>query len=111
MPTDTVRKRAIVLKAMGHPSRLAMLEALATGLPTIASDIGGVRDIIVNGRNGQLAPVNDAMAWTACLDRLVTDPPAAAEWGRQGRETVVRAFSIPHVAEQHIQLFTKVCAD
>jgi len=88
---------------------LALLEALATGLPTVASDIGGCRDIIPDGRNGRLAPPNNAAAWLAGLQTLVDEPALVAEWGRAGRETVVKTFSIAHVAAEHIRLFRAVC--
>lgn len=88
---------------------LALLEALATGLPTVASDIGGCRDIITDGRNGRLAPPNDEAAWVAGLQALVSQPVLAAEWGRAGRETVEKTFSITHVAEEHMRLFRTMC--
>ncbi len=87
---------------------LALLEALATGLPTVASDIGGCRDIITDGRNGRLAPPNDEPAWIAGMKTLVSDPSVATEWGRAGRETVLKTFSITHVAEEHLKLFRAV---
>ncbi len=84
---------------------LALLEALAVGLPTVASDIGGCRDIITDGRNGRLAPPNDEAAWVAGLQELGNDSVMAAEWGRAGREAVVKTFSISHVAGEHLRLF------
>jgi len=84
---------------------LALLEALATGLPTLASDIGGCRAIIVDGYDGQLALPNDAAAWVAGLNTLIGNPARMAEWGRAGRETVEKKFSMTHVAEQHLALF------
>jgi glycosyltransferase involved in cell wall biosynthesis len=87
---------------------LALLEALATGLPTLASDIGGCRDIIADGRNGRLAPPNNESAWVAGLQTLVNEPALASEWGRAGRETVVKNFSITHIAEEHLKLFCSV---
>lgn len=88
---------------------LALLEALATGLPTVASDIGGCRDIITDGRNGRLAPPNNEDAWIAGLQTLVNDPELASAWGRAGRETVVKTFGISTVAEAHVRLFRAVC--
>lgn len=87
---------------------LALLEALATGLPTVASDIGGCRDIIADGRNGRLAPPNNESAWVAGLQTLVNDPALVSEWRRAGRETVVKTFSITHIAEEHVKLFRAI---
>ena len=88
---------------------LALLEALATGLPTVASDIGGCRAIIIDGRNGRLAPPNNEAAWIAGLQTLVSEPALVAAWALAGRETVETNFSIAHVAEEHVRLFQTVC--
>ena len=87
---------------------LALLEALATGLPTVASDIGGCQAIITDGGEGRLAPPNDAAAWVAGLESLLGDPVRAGQWGKAGREIVVKKFSIAHVADQHLALFAKI---
>ncbi|MEI7881478.1 MAG: glycosyltransferase family 4 protein [bacterium] len=87
---------------------LALLEALATGLPTVASDIGGCRAIITDGHDGRLAPPNDPAAWVAGLDTLLVSPVMVENWSKAGRETVVKKFSIAHVAEQHLALFARV---
>ncbi len=84
---------------------LALLEALATGLPTLASRIGGVTDVVEDGSNGRLLPVNDAAAWAQALTDMVERPDAAREMGRRGRDTVLARFSIPHVADEHLKLF------
>ena len=87
---------------------LALLEALATGLPTVASDIGGCRAIITDGREGRLAPPNDPVAWVAGLDALLNHPAMSENWGKAGRATVVQKFSITHVTEQHLALFAQI---
>jgi glycosyltransferase involved in cell wall biosynthesis len=88
---------------------LALLEALASGLPTAASDIGGVRDIVTDGHNGRLLPVNDAAAWTQCLTELIERPEAACEMGVRGRESALARFGISHVADEHLRLFGRLC--
>ncbi len=87
---------------------LALMEALATGLPAVASDIGGCRAIITDGRNGRLVPPNDPAAWVAGLEALLQHPDLAASWGRAGRDTVAGQFSIAQVAEQHLVLFSRI---
>ena len=89
---------------------LALLEALSTGLPTVASDIGGIRDIVMDGHDGRLAPPNDERAWLAALDELCAPPDRVREWGARGRATVLDRFSIGFVADRHVALFRAVCA-
>jgi glycosyltransferase involved in cell wall biosynthesis len=50
-------------------------------------------------------PANDAAAWAQCLTELFERPEAARELGVRGRETVLARFSIPHVADEHLNLF------
>lgn len=90
---------------------LALLEALATGLPTLASKIGGISDIVTDGINGRLLPLNDAAAWAHGLTELVERPEAAREMGRRGRETVLARFSLPHIAAEHVKLFRALLSE
>lgn len=87
---------------------LALLEALATGLPTVASDIPGCRAVLTDGHDGRLAPPNDEAAWVAGLDALTGSPFAAAAWGVAGRETVAQKFAVARVAQAHLALFAKI---
>ena len=52
----------------------SVLEALHVGLPVVASDLGGIREIVVPGRCGHLFPAGDAGALAAVLDRIAADP-------------------------------------
>lgn len=88
---------------------LALLEAMATGLPVVASDIGGIRDVIRSGREGRLVPPNDMAGWTAALDELAGQPERASAYGAAGRATVLERFSMTRVADAHEQLFRAVC--
>jgi glycosyltransferase involved in cell wall biosynthesis len=87
---------------------LALLEAMACGLPALASDIGGVRDIVEDGRNGRLAPPNDAAAWTRLLDETVRRPEETRALGEAGRATVLDKFGIRSVAEAHLRAFARL---
>ena len=88
----------------------ALLEALAVGLPTAASRIGGITDIIADGVNGRLLPTHDAAAWAQALTEFVERADASREMGVRGRETVLARFSIPHVADEHLKLFRSLGA-
>src|SRR5205807_7871471 len=73
--------------AAALPSRieglsLALLEAMAHGLPTVASDAGGNPDVITSGETGLLVPPLDPAAWAAALERVLGDPDLAGRLGR-----------------------------
>jgi glycosyltransferase involved in cell wall biosynthesis len=77
---------------------VAMLEALACGLPIVLTDVGGARDAVVDGEHGLLVPPDDPTALEAALMRVLGDPELRARLGRNGRERVVQSFSLPAVA-------------
>ncbi|OGV46610.1 MAG: hypothetical protein A2X46_13680 [Lentisphaerae bacterium GWF2_57_35] len=90
---------------------LALLEALACELPTIASDIGGNRDVVVDGQEGCIAPLKDEKTWLGLMNDFVTQPDKARQLALKGRETVCRQFSIAHVADEHLKLFERICRE
>jgi colanic acid/amylovoran biosynthesis glycosyltransferase len=87
-----------------HPSRTgkdgnqegvpnSMLEAMATGLPVIATQHGGIPEAVTHEESGLLVPENDVAALTAALLRLATDPALLQALGVQGRAAVSKTFS------------------
>lgn len=67
---------------------MSVLEAAALGVPTIASEIGGVSELISSGGDGLLVPPGDAEALAAAMDELAADPERAAALGRAALERV-----------------------
>jgi glycosyltransferase involved in cell wall biosynthesis len=71
----------------------ATMEAMATGLPVVATDTGGQRELIADGRNGLLIPVENPAALSDALVRLTTDPGLRQRIGARARKTIVNRFS------------------
>jgi glycosyltransferase involved in cell wall biosynthesis len=61
--------------------------------PVIASDVGGMREIVVHGETGLLVPPGDAAALAAAIDVLVGDPELRSRLGRAGRARYEQEFS------------------
>jgi glycosyltransferase involved in cell wall biosynthesis len=72
----------------------AVLEAMAAGLPVIANDSGGTRELVIDGRTGLLLADRDPDTIAAGLLRLMTDARLSERLARAGREHVVRRFSM-----------------
>jgi glycosyltransferase involved in cell wall biosynthesis len=70
---------------------IAVMEAMAAGLPAVASRVGGLPEIIVDGETGLLVPPGDAAALAAAIERLARAPAWARALGERGR---VRAHSL-----------------
>jgi glycosyltransferase involved in cell wall biosynthesis len=63
---------------------MAVLEAAAQGVPVVASAVGGVPELVDDGRTGLLVPPGDVAALAGALTRLVSDPGEADRMGRAG---------------------------
>lgn len=69
------------------------LEAMASGLPVVATDVGGLRQYVRNGVNGDLVPAGDVQALARAMLRYLDDPDLSGSVGRRNREAVVAGFS------------------
>jgi len=67
---------------------LTVLEAMASGLPVIATPVGGTPELIEDGINGYLVPVDDHVALANSIVRLLDDPLMGKSMGQRGRELV-----------------------
>jgi glycosyltransferase involved in cell wall biosynthesis len=93
-PTPFLRSATIYV----HPSRhemqpLAILEAMAAGLPVVASRAGGIPDLVRDGETGVLVPPGDAVALADALERLLGDDELTARLGVAGHERVRADFA------------------
>ena len=82
----------------GVPSSL--LEAAACGLPLIATDVPGCREIVQPGVNGLLVPAKDAPALAAAIRQLCADPATRQRMGQASRAKVLAEFDQRIVFEQ-----------
>lgn len=72
---------------------LSILEAMASGLPVVASDVGDIGRVVRTGITGTLVPPRDPTALADALEPLLRDAGRRQELGRAGRDLVVRSFS------------------
>jgi spore coat protein SA len=76
-----------------EPFGLVNIEAMATGLPVIGSKVGGIPEIIVDGKTGLLVPPNDIQALVEAIESLLEDEKLRVEMGREGRQRVENLFT------------------
>lgn len=82
----------------------AVLEAMASGLPVVASDIAGNEELIVQGKTGLLVPPENTKALCDGLRTLLTDPAAMKKFGLESRLRVENHFTWERVANQYLDL-------
>jgi glycosyltransferase involved in cell wall biosynthesis len=84
---------------------VACLEAMAHGRPVVASAVGGLKDLVVDGETGLLVPPRDPVALRAALERLLGDGGLRRALGAAGRERARERFSWPAVTEATIAAY------
>jgi len=90
----------------GYPN--ALLEAMAAGLPVVATAVAGCRDIVVHGRTGLLVAYGDARALAGALAEQISDLPRAGRMARSGQEWVRRHADIAAVAERWRRFYQEI---
>ncbi len=83
---------------------IVMLEAGACGLPTLAADLEGIRDVIEEGVNGWLVPSGDADAFAMRIQSLLDDPELLREASRRTLQHVTSTFRWEHTAERYLDV-------
>lgn len=84
---------------------LTLIEAMAAALPTVATDVGGVGEVVEADRTGLLAPSGDDATLADHLLALAADPERAAGLGRLGRERAEAVFSEDRMVEGYERLY------
>jgi glycosyltransferase involved in cell wall biosynthesis len=79
-------------------------EAQASGVPVVATRVGGIPETLRENESGLLVPPEDAPAMTAALLRLVTDRSLRARMGAMGREQAAERFATPHIVAEFARL-------
>lgn len=85
---------------------LSVLEAMATGLPSIMTDVGLTKEVIVSGHNGIIVPTGDVNAFTDALDNLIKNKKLRRDIGKAGRE-VLEKFSVEIYKETMLNQIAK----
>lgn len=88
----------------------ALLEAMAAGIPVIATSVGGNVEVLSKG-GGVLVPPHDPQALAAALDNLILDKSRRLELGREAREVIDRAYTTQHMTERLGQIYLSMLGD
>jgi glycosyltransferase involved in cell wall biosynthesis len=99
-----------VLPSMAEGLPMTVIEAMACGLPVIASDVGGVSELVASNVNGLLVHARNQQALTDALRLLVTDAGLRRRMGAAGRRMAERQFDIRITARLHAELFRDLLA-
>lgn len=86
----------------------ALMEAMAAGLPCIATEIDGCKELIENGKNGLLVPQKDSQALSMAILSLILDPILSARLGKEAQKTIEEEFSLKKMVERIDRLYITI---
>jgi len=92
----------------GEGLPIALLEAMATGLPVVATRIPGVKQVITPGVDGLLVPPHDAEALSERMGRLMRDPEERQELSEAAADTVRTSYSCHRMVHDYIDLYVDI---
>lgn len=96
------------LSSLSEGYSVALLEACAVGLPIIATDVGGNREIVRDKINGLLVPSQNVSILASALVQMLQSPDAAKEMGRVGRTWALTEASVKTMTDRYLQLYTSL---
>ena len=88
----------------------ALLQAFATGVPVVASRIGGIPEVVTDGETGLLVESESVTALAAGIARVLDDPEGAAQRARAARALVEARFSHTHAIDRLLQIYDELLA-
>jgi len=86
----------------------AIMEAMAAGVPVVATDIPGTRDLVVDRETGYLFPVGDRAALAKWTDRILNDAALADRLGQAARKRMIDEFSVERMVGAYADLYRRV---
>jgi glycosyltransferase involved in cell wall biosynthesis len=89
----------------------ALLEAMAAGLAVIATDVGGVRDVVTDRSSGRIIPPMDAAALELALLELFADAETCQRYGSSARARILQDYALPATADKLRVLYDKLLAE
>lgn len=111
IPTDTFfgMVDVVVVPSRSDALPLMLLQAMAYGLPVIASAVGGIPEAVVHPTEALLVEADDPAALADALEMTLSDPRAALDRARAGRRRIEHDFSFAAVGERYLDCYTALC--
>jgi glycosyltransferase involved in cell wall biosynthesis len=103
------RSDVLVLPSRWEGMPNALLEAMASGLPCVATRVSGSEEVIQHKVNGLLVEPDDHVALAEALLTVLLDPALGARYGCAARATIVEGYSLDHIMNVYLDLYHSLC--
>jgi len=87
---------------------MVLIEAMARRIPTVGTNVGGIPEVIENGKSGFLVPPGNPSLLAEAILRIVSDPDTVTTMGLLGRERVEKMFTVEVMAKSYERFFEKI---
>ncbi len=111
LPEHYRRADVVVNPSLSESFGMSLIEAMACGLPVVATAVGGMREVVVGGGTGLLCQAAKPDELAAAILRLLEDRPLAAAMGTAGRRRAEELYSWDCVAGQTLECYREACAE
>jgi glycosyltransferase involved in cell wall biosynthesis len=110
VPEILAASAIFALSSRSEALPVSILEAMAAGLPVVATRVGGVAELVVDGETGLLVPPSDPRALAAALQRLLDEPELRGRLGAAGRTRVEEHFALDSFLQSHLDVYRRALA-
>jgi len=96
-----------ILPSLWEGLPMALIEAMASELPVVATDVSGTKQVMVDGKTGILVQPGESSQLVSAIDRVLSNPSSAKGMGEASRKRVEKLFSAHTQAKEYIELYQK----
>ena len=96
------------LCSLNEANPVSILEALSTGIPVVSTDVGSIRETVIDDHTGFLVPSEDAIALASRVCELLRSPQHAKQLGKNGRDHIVQGWSLDSMVSGYEELIERI---